>query len=244
MTEHKWLTSTNPAAMLAYLHAPRIGHAGGRIATDRKLRLFSCACLDLVNGHHREEYEHRTPFRSDDAAEWARSNARLEEDAHPESVMGRSLIKNLNAKHAALLREIFGNPFRPVNCGWKTVQAAQHMSPAALESGASEEQQWFGDWLPSGDVLAVATSIYAENRWQDMPILADALEEAGCDNEDMLQHCRGLERCWVCNGKDCKWHVAPFGMSIESTHCRGGWQHLRGPHCRGCWVVDLILEKG
>jgi hypothetical protein len=34
-----------------------------------------------------------------------------------------------------------------------------------------------------------------------MPILADALEDAGCDNADILQHCRGagehVRGCWV-----------------------------------------------
>ena len=35
-----------------------------------------------------------------------------------------------------------------------------------------------------------------------MPILADALQDAGCDNEDMLNHCRDVNQphvrgCWV-----------------------------------------------
>jgi hypothetical protein len=50
-------------------------------------------------------------------------------------------------------------------------------------------------------VLALATAIYEESRFEDLPMLADALEEAGCDNEEILGHlrqpgqghCRG---CW------------------------------------------------
>jgi hypothetical protein len=76
---------------------------------------------------------------------------------------------------ADLLREVFGNPFRPVA-----------LDPA---------------WLTS-DVRALAHAIYAERAWDRMPILADALQEAGCENEDVLAHCRSataphVRGCWV-----------------------------------------------
>jgi hypothetical protein len=65
---------------------------------------------------------------------------------------------------AALLRDIFGNPFRPVA-----------FDPA---------------WLTS-DVLALARGMYESRDFSAMPILADALQDAGCDNDDVLGHCRG-----------------------------------------------------
>jgi len=72
------------------------------------------------------------------------------------------------------IRDIFGNPFRPVA-----------FDPA---------------WQ-SETVVALATGIYAERAFERMPILADALEEAGCDNTDILNHCRGdgphVRGCWV-----------------------------------------------
>ena len=75
---------------------------------------------------------------------------------------------------ANLLRDIFGNPFRPVA-----------FDPA---------------WLTS-DVLALARGIYDERAFGRMPILADALQDAGCGNEDVLSHCRGagphVRGCWV-----------------------------------------------
>jgi hypothetical protein len=50
-------------------------------------------------------------------------------------------------------------------------------------------------------VLAMARTIYDEHSFDDVPILADALEEAGCEDETMLEHCRsrGLHArgCWV-----------------------------------------------
>jgi hypothetical protein len=55
-------------------------------------------------------------------------------------------------------------------------------------------------WLTS-DVLALAEGIYQEKAFDRMPILADALQDAGCDNEDVLNHCRQpgehVRGCWV-----------------------------------------------
>jgi hypothetical protein len=75
---------------------------------------------------------------------------------------------------ARLLRDLLGNPFRPVT-----------IDPA---------------WRTS-TVLALADGIYQEKAFDRMPILADALQDAGCDNEAMLDHCRSEEPhvrgCWV-----------------------------------------------
>ncbi len=53
----------------------------------------------------------------------------------------------------------------------------------------------------SGTVLALAAGIDTERAFDRMSILADALEEAGCDNADILAHCRGdgphVRGCWV-----------------------------------------------
>jgi hypothetical protein len=47
----------------------------------------------------------------------------------------------------------------------------------------------------------LAQVIYDERRFADLPILADALEEAGCTNTDILDHCRlpgeHVRGCWV-----------------------------------------------
>jgi hypothetical protein len=50
-------------------------------------------------------------------------------------------------------------------------------------------------------VVALAAGVYAERAFDRLPILADALLDAGCDNEDVLAHCRSDDRhgrgCWV-----------------------------------------------
>jgi hypothetical protein len=49
---------------------------------------------------------------------------------------------------------------------------------------------WEAGWR-SETVVALATGIHFDNAFDRVPILADALEEAGCDDEDVLTHCRG-----------------------------------------------------
>jgi hypothetical protein len=74
----------------------------------------------------------------------------------------------------AVAWEVVGNPFRPVafNPAWRT-----------------------------DTVLALARHAYDRRDFSALPILADALQDAGCDSEDVLNHCRGAgphaRGCWV-----------------------------------------------
>jgi hypothetical protein len=79
--------------------------------------------------------------------------------------------------HTDLLRDLFGNPFRRAS-----------IDPTVLA--------WNGGTIPK-----LAAAIYQERRFGDLPILADALEEAGCSEPAILSHCRGpsphVRGCWV-----------------------------------------------
>lgn len=76
-----------------------------------------------------------------------------------------------------LLREIFGNPFHSVT-----------IDPV---------------WLTwnDGTVIRLAQGIYETCEFTTLPILGDALEEAGCDDPVILEHCRAnsqhVRGCWV-----------------------------------------------
>jgi hypothetical protein len=48
----------------------------------------------------------------------------------------------------------------------------------------------------------LAQGIYTDRDFSAMPILADALQDAGCENDDVLAHCRDANQlhargCWV-----------------------------------------------
>ena len=49
--------------------------------------------------------------------------------------------------------------------------------------------------------LVLARETYTDREFSAMPILADALQDAGCDRTDVLEHCRGpwphVRGCWV-----------------------------------------------
>jgi len=82
-------------------------------------------------------------------------------------------------RQANLLRCVFGNPF----------VAIPGIYPSLLK------------WN-DGCVPRIARGIYDERAFDRMGILADALLDAGCDNEEVLAHCRQQEGvhakgCWV-----------------------------------------------
>jgi hypothetical protein len=95
--------------------------------------------------------------------------------APDEIILERALDREAEGTaQCRLLREIVGNPFRPVPC-----------DPS---------------WL-TPPVKALGQSVNEEGRFQELPILADALEEAGCANPDLLAHCRHpvqhVRGCWA-----------------------------------------------
>jgi len=109
-------------------------------------------------------------------AAWAMAEYRTHPPDHNAlSPIFRAHVQAEQAFQCGYLRDIFGNPFRPVA-----------FDPT---------------WLTS-DVQLLARDIYSERAFDRMPILADALQEAGCTNEDILNHCREtsithVRGCWV-----------------------------------------------
>lgn len=241
-----------------------------RLITDRKLRLYACAVCrqvwDLLTDCARRAVEVAERY-ADGEVSWKELERAAIEDATATVRMhgwaGEAFLQDAQqaaiytsryflhsqecrippAAQAALLREIVGNPFRrPTACrrcegqGWVRVGL----------SGLEEEHRHdvpcpgcLGRWL-TPTVQGVARRAYDEHDWQALPILADALEEAGADCEGLLMHLRGFERC-----PDC--FDGPEGVRVYCD-CGGksgrqGWIRLRGPHVLGCFVLDLILGK-
>jgi hypothetical protein len=83
-------------------------------------------------------------------------------------------VETERLKQAEFLRDIFGNPFHPVS-----------FSP-----------EWRTD-----TAVSLAKQMYESRDFSAMPILADALQDAGCDSADSMDHCRGpgphVRGCWV-----------------------------------------------
>lgn len=214
MTESQWLVSTDAIELFDFVHDQ---------ATERKLRLFGCACLQFIWSQIGEElpmtlgvvaaFADGTTTKA--ALKRARAAVRQERhdleasDAGMRPMWGACWLAEVAASENAyasvlaelkrlssdilfleaddwtaicgLLRDIFGNPFHTHTCD--------------------------STWLTS-TVTLLATAIYAEKAFERLPILADALEDAGCDSTEILTHLRG-----------------------------------DGTHVAGCWALDLVLGK-
>ena len=215
LTEAEWRVSNDPNAMLRVLK-------GNPCASERKLRLFAYTSAELAIARlsNRADFlpilataknlveglaqpdEVRLAAEEAIALEVAsttRANARvtaavsctLEREAYRGAcgVVGDLLHNELEgivqAKpelHANLLRCMFGIPYRGFDVGFRLLR----LNPA---------------WRTL-DAVVLARGIYDDRAFDRMPILADALQDAGCDNDDILNHCRDTSTphargCWV-----------------------------------------------
>lgn len=128
--------------------------------------------------------------RPETAEEWARSAALGAAYTHGEAIHLFDALLWQQAENAfpdpaaeriiqaTIFKDIFGNPFRPVafNPQWRSEIA-----------------------------VSLARTDYDTRNFTLLPILADALEESGCDNADVLAHCRDPKQihvrgCWVVDG--------------------------------------------
>jgi hypothetical protein len=223
MTEAEWLASTTVQPMLRGL---RLDFS----IPPRKLRLFACACcrdfcgeffatggatekevekvLDAVEEYAEGRLDGRRlaavrkkvePLINKEdwiepvvrAAKAGKDAYRLARDTADQVVSAYSWMcvpcepyataeARIQQRLVRCAREVFGNPFRPV----------------LYEPG----------WLAWNDsiIVKLAQSIDEEKAYQRMGILGDALEEAGCTDSAMLDHCRKATRhhrgCWLVDG--------------------------------------------
>ncbi len=190
--ESHWLTSESPASLL--YNAKQL-----KVLKPRKAMLFACGCYRLVWDRIALAHVRATVEKAEDKAD--RKVKPEELRRHPGYTPGLSTYDTQNllqlslsslvtpkmlpahvawlvraalepAKHdhanswedckpqADLVRDIFGNPFRPVafSPSWRTDTA-----------------------------VAVARQMYESRDFSAMPILADALQDAGCDNRVAAQ---------------------------------------------------------
>ncbi len=221
MSEEKWLDKeSDPYWLIGELRGTSLPRTKvGR----RKLRLFACGCCRLIWSHlsdarlkaavaaaerfadgsgtateleavgtaaHNTIARNSRGFGEDDpdaqlhtAIEMVTSataakplSAALGMTMFPFPLAGyRGQPKEANRLMCDLLRDIFGNPFRPVTFtpSWRTDTA-----------------------------VSLARIMYESREFSAMPVLADALQDAGCDNADVLEHCRDVNQshvrgCWV-----------------------------------------------
>jgi hypothetical protein len=194
-------------------------------ASDRKLRLFACACArDLFahnpNVHCTDDVGGKDGFEA--AILRAEAAADGKGPPLPPYDLNTIWMEHPSAKRAAYV--VFG---ADPDIGLLVRKPAEAAKDFLIEPGL-----WLRDifgslpfrefhidqsWLVWNDgiVRRLATAIYEERTLPQgtldsnrLAVLADALEEAGCTNEEILSHCRSPN-----------------------------------DHVRGCWLIDLIVAK-
>jgi hypothetical protein len=223
MTEVEWQTATSYGEMLLFLNGPN------RPGSDRKLLRFALACAEVIRPYIQDERFAQVLAVTERVAEGMASREEIIRAAGlprkiaiaakrryrrlydagqptPEAVRAyfadrvagafeyapwmmvksasgevRTFVENVGgsvaeeeARQYRLLRDIFGNPFRP----------------------AAVDPRW-----QTATVVELTRAIHAERAFERLPILADALEEVGCTEPEILDHCRGsgphVPGCWV-----------------------------------------------
>ncbi len=213
--------------------------------SDRKMHLWACAYCRLAWDQERsnpavevaERYADCTTREelasTDQVATWA--------EAFPAMWVAYSSVNRLmlgqmrwrpvpSAIQAALLRDIAGNPWRPVRGHTRGV-------------GRVYDPAWLGD----ATVVALARAAYEERLGNGLldplrlAVLSDALEENGCDSAELLYHLRNRERCQECGLPGAE--QSGWCATCDRHAGKVCWVPARRLHVRGCWALDLILGK-
>lgn len=208
MTEQEWLQATDPKPMLGFLR--------GKVS-DRKLRLFACGCCRSLWHLLADE---RSRKAIEVAERFADGQATLRERAKADEANAWVWTENEDSPRQYRLATAVGDC---VSAGLRTRQALLYeidqmswflSEDLPLPAQAILLRDVFGpslfrpitldsSWLEwhDGLLVSMAQRMYDSRDFRDMPVLADALEEAGCDNADILDHCRRpgehMRGCWM-----------------------------------------------
>ncbi len=197
MTEAEWLKSKDAAAMGEVVRMKKR-------ASARVLRLYMAAFWSWQA--HRlgtEEERELLRVRAARVEEWADSGVpppdatprvnlvfynRRPKDGFKSTVTAPAgWSKSGPAKRCAVwaLHEVFGNPF----------------ATGRRRKGEPRRGWMFAPEWRTDTAVLLARQMYESRDFGAMPILADALQDAGCDNADILTHCRKpgehVRGCWV-----------------------------------------------
>jgi hypothetical protein len=219
MTEAEWMSCEDPQKMLEFLEGK---------ASERKLRLFSCACCRLIWPLLRDAMSRRAvevgELFADGVVDAAILSVALEH-AGRVSLEISHFVRNRPERNwlavgpPTICARLPAWPSQDRYVSTTIIDAMLQVRPDQSLILVSTVHCISGplpfrpikldsSWITS-TVASLAQAIYDERAFDRLPILGDALEDAGCHNEDILRHCR--ER--------------------GSTHARG------------CWVIDLLLGK-
>jgi hypothetical protein len=227
MTEAEWLAATEPCSMLEYVLKGKLAERKLRLFSCACCRIWNREkpiegiddlidlaerCADGLAA--RGELEERVARVANPApfsvelwdAVWLHSTLGWDDP-----LIAAIAVSGQTPLFAQLLRCVAGNPYPRESAGRSRWGSTILMGMLKLISGSPyytppkdvEGLPAFPfdiEWRTS-TVAAIARGIYESRDFTPMPILADALQDAGCEQEDILNHCRfggpHVRGCWV-----------------------------------------------
>lgn len=235
MTEAEWLACAEPTLLLEFLRGK---------ASERRLRLFACACCRHIAHLFFSREQHRAVETAEKFADDLTRDTNLAElystldGLRPLAPENENSVRHQTAQfsyHAVINAISTSARYNDIGAGsydlWENVKEVADSCARALAWAGKARPDFlaaiamqsvlardiFGNpfrplpfdpaWRTT-TVVSLATAIYEERAFNRLPILSDALEDAGCTHADILNHCREP-----------------------------------GEHARGCWLLDLILGR-
>jgi hypothetical protein len=231
MTRSEWHSCTDPQEMLEFLQN------SGRW-NERKLRLFSCACVRRIWGLLDDE-------RSRKAVDIA--------ECFSDSKVGRA---ELTAARAAADRAHFEAPRR---ANFRALDAAPHTAEEDLSCSAADAAVSAADAVQiaaGGDEMAKVEECQQQTRllrcifpnpFRDIPTIEGRWLAWNDGTVQRMANTIYEQRQLPSSHLDPV-HLAVLADSLEEAGCHDGeiLSHLRQQgvvHVRGCWVIDLLLNK-
>ena len=190
-----WLACSDPRRMLNHLY--------NFLPDPRKMRLFACACIRRM-----------WPDLNDQPSRNAVSVAERYADGQAVGNDLKNAYKSLDTGVGIHVRAVDWTVYIELFCSedwnsWIAAQETSWLTPQHLQSSILHDL--FGPslfrstilksgWL-NPEVRTMAEVIYEQHDFQRMPLLGNALKEAGCDDEELLSHCFGagphFKGCWA-----------------------------------------------
>jgi hypothetical protein len=204
MTAAEWLACDDPTALLA---AARAG------LSRRRLRLLTAGCVGIVADHA----AYAACWRAAEVAlRLADGQAGRKEVAEARRAVNRllqdaAINQEFRYPIYAYFELLSARPGRAFDaaarwvwlaCGMATERYRAHMLGLVRDVAGSPTRP---DSIEPGwrteAVIGLARGVYADRAYSRLPVLADALEDAGCDQPDLLDHFRGpgphYPGCWA-----------------------------------------------
>ena len=191
MTEAEWLACEDPRPMLAFVH---------KQMSERKLRLFGLGCCQRILAQIQDDRSLRAVKVLERFIEGQATEEELT-TAEEEADLAAGEGADFGLWTVAYAASTYVGTFRQMLFDSEYAEEEKGEADVLRDILGPIRRIAFNATWRTATVTALAEAIYDDRAIDRLPILADALEDAGCTERDILDHCRQpgvhVRGCWV-----------------------------------------------